>query len=284
MTFYWKDKKDQVSHFLFTVSYVVVTKLSQLYVRRGTVGGAVDAWTTFHMTLREPGPMPPAFDLTRFLVSSITFMTHLSEVSVYFDDKRLVKLSKNRGVSKNVPMLKDLKGMSPEGMMNVKSIKTTREFKFCFSSGRIYVLPLAALHLKAEVVGLVYKVGSEKPSVASNTDILKSSSHKTSGFFSPLPDGFKASSTRQGTSAQVPVVHKESINLLDANSSKIVLSIFSANIDVRVDKKMARELVRATKKKPPNRLRYEFIYVSFTVVTHILKMGSYSCTDGEGRV
>jgi len=139
MNFYWKDKKDQVSH-VYTPHYnVVLTKLSQLYIRRGTVGRAVDAWTTFQMTLREPGPMPPAFDFTRFLVSSIAFMMHLSEVSVYFDDKRLVKLSKNCGVSKKVPILKKLKSMSPKGMMEVKSIKTTGEFKFCCNSGRIYL-------------------------------------------------------------------------------------------------------------------------------------------------
>ena len=80
------------------------------------------------MSLREPGTMPPAFEFTRFLVSSIVFMMHLSEVSVYFDDKRLVRLSKNRGESKEVPMLKGLKRMSPEGMMNVKSVTTTCEF------------------------------------------------------------------------------------------------------------------------------------------------------------
>ena len=125
--------------FLYTVLKRHANKLSQLYVRRGTVGNAVDAWTTFQMTLREPGPMPPAFDFTRFLVSSVAFMTRLSEVSVYFDDKWLVKLSKNRGVSKEVPMLKELKGTSPEGMMNVESIETTREFKFCWSSGKIYL-------------------------------------------------------------------------------------------------------------------------------------------------
>jgi hypothetical protein len=139
MNFYWKDKKDQVSHFYTPYFNVVPTKLSQLYVRRGTVGDAVDAWTSFQMTLREPGPIPAAFDFTRFLVSSIAFMTHLSEVSVYFDDIRLVKLSKSYGVSEEVPMLNEFKGTSPEGMMNVKSIKTTREFKFCCGSGRFYL-------------------------------------------------------------------------------------------------------------------------------------------------
>jgi uncharacterized protein DUF3684 len=97
-----------------------------------SVEGVVDPWTTFQMTLREPSPMPAALDLTRFLASSITFMTHLSEVSVYFDDQRLVRLSKNRGVPKEMPMPDGLKGTSPEGMMNVKSIETMRESRCKF--------------------------------------------------------------------------------------------------------------------------------------------------------
>jgi len=97
-----------------------------------SVDGVVDPWTTFQMTLREPSPIPAALDFTRFLASSITFMTHLSEVSVYFDDQRLVRLSKNRGVSKEMPMLDGLKGTSPEGMMNVKSTETMREFRCNF--------------------------------------------------------------------------------------------------------------------------------------------------------
>ena len=116
----------------------------QLYVRRGTMPASVDyvvdPWTTLQLTLREPGSIPPAFDLTRFLVSSITFMARLSEVSVYFDDKRLVKLSKNCGISKEVPMLKGLYGTSPEGMMNVNSIETLREFRCSF--GKNLCLPL----------------------------------------------------------------------------------------------------------------------------------------------
>ena len=116
----------------------------QLYVRRGTIPASVhdvvDPWTTFQMTLREPGHIPPILDLARFLVASITFMTHLSEVSVYFDDKRLVRLSKNRGMSKEMPMLNGLKGTSPEGMMNVKAIETMREF--CCNFWRNLSLPI----------------------------------------------------------------------------------------------------------------------------------------------
>jgi len=143
MNFYWKNKKDQVSHLCTAYLYPLPTNLSQLYARRGTlpaVDDMVDPWTSFQMTLREPGPIPPAFDFTRFLVSSITFMTHLSEVSVYFDDKRLVKLSKDCGMSKDVPVLKGLKATSPQGMMNVKSIEKTREFR-C-GSGKNLSVPL----------------------------------------------------------------------------------------------------------------------------------------------
>ena len=135
---------------------------------------------------------------------------------------------------------------------------------------------MTALHIEAEVVGLVYKVGSEKPSVKSETDIFKSSSHKASGFFSQLSDESEASPTAQGTLAQAPVVHKKSIHPLEANSLDIHLIVYAANVDVRLDKKMTGELLRATKKNPPSRLRYELIYVSLTVLKHILKMVSYS--------
>ena len=133
--FYWKDEKDQVSY-LFTPHFnLMPTTSSQPYVRHESIpaseDGMVDPWTTFHMTLREPGPIPAALDFTRFLASSITIMKHLSEVSVYFDNKQLVRLSKNRGVSKKVPMLRGLKGTSPKRMMNVKSIETTRKLVSC---------------------------------------------------------------------------------------------------------------------------------------------------------
>ena len=117
----------------------------QLYVRRGTIPASVDdvvdPWTTFQMTLREPGSIPAAFDLTQFLVSSIIFMTHLSEVSIYLDDRRLVRLSKDCGVPKELPMLNGLTGTSPEGMMNVKSIEAMREFRCSFWKNLFVPLP-----------------------------------------------------------------------------------------------------------------------------------------------
>ena len=79
----------------------------------------------------------------------------------------------------------------------------------------------------------------------------------------------------------MPVAPKETINLLETNSSNVVLTIFAANVDVRLDKKMTAELLRSTKKNPPSRLRYELIYVSSTTVKRTPKVGSYSAQTGK---
>ena len=129
----------------------------------------------------------------------------------------------------------------------------------------IYIPSSTALHIEAEVVRWVYTVGSEKPSATPRTDNLKAVTNQASNFFSSLFSGFGASSTPRRTPTPVPVAPKESINLLEANSSDVVLTIFAANVDVRLNKKMTAELLRSTKKNPPSRLRYELIYVSSSV-------------------
>jgi len=80
------------------------------------------------MVLREPMPIPSAFDLTRFLASSITFMTYLEEVSVYFNDWCLVKLNKAVGYSQVHQLPRDFSGRSPNNFMTITGLKMTRKF------------------------------------------------------------------------------------------------------------------------------------------------------------
>lgn len=127
-----------------------------------------------------------------------------------------------------------------------------------------------------DVVRWVYADDKEKPSAIFKTDTLKTGSHH----FLTLFDVIKLSSMPQGA----PAVPEEPINLLEFKSTNIVLTIFAAIVDVRVDKRMTVELLRATKKNSPSRLRYELIYVSLTVVECILNIGSYFCSDGERRI
>jgi len=140
----------------------------------------------------------------------------------------------------------------------------------------ICIPSLTALHIEAEVVRWVYTVGSEKPSAIPKVDTLKTVSHQASGFFSSLFAGF-GSSTPRRTPTPAPVVLKESIkiNLLEAHSSSVVLTIFVANVDVRLNKKMTAELQRSTKKNPPSRLRYELIYVSLYAAKRLTQISSH---------
>jgi hypothetical protein len=128
---------------------------------------------------------------------------------------------------------------------------------------------LTALHIEAEVVRWAHIVGSENPSTTSRTDTLKTATHETSGFFSPQSDRFEAA-----YSMPEPMAPKEPINIFEVTSSDIFLTIFAANVEVRLDKKMTEELLRSTLKKPPSRLRYELIFVSTTVIQCVLIIGS----------
>lgn len=103
------------------------THVHKLFARRGNLPDKTnDPWTTFEMDLREPTPIPAAFDFTRFLVSSITFMSHLREVYVYFDDKQLVHLTKDAGTPTQLAIPRSLRPTSTMGFMNVKGLKSAR--------------------------------------------------------------------------------------------------------------------------------------------------------------
>ena len=129
MGFYWKDGKDQVRAALSPVPGVTMVTPPKLFVRRGNLSNQTnDQWTTFEMDPREPTPIPSPFDFTRFLVSSITFMTHLREVSVYFDDKRLVHLVKDATIPEQLTIPQGLNPTSPMRFMDIKGLRSTRKW------------------------------------------------------------------------------------------------------------------------------------------------------------
>ena len=79
------------------------------------------------MPLREPSPIPIAFDFVRFLASSITFMAHLQDVSVFINGRRLARLIKEPGVPTPTMIPRGLKTTSPQGIMRVVGVRTTCE-------------------------------------------------------------------------------------------------------------------------------------------------------------
>lgn len=220
MGFYWKDGGDQ------------------LFVRRGQVPEEqqADDWTTFDMPLREPGPIPNAFDLTRFLTSSITFMSHINEVSIFFDDIRLSHISKAAGAEKSLGIPKGLRPRSVGGTMTVRSV-TSR-----------------ALHIKAEVLRWVYSSGSEKAKPEPKTQQPTQSS-----FFSSLFSALTPMATPPRTPDPTPPAQLQE-DLLTAVDSSVMLAIYSAHAGVKLDNKLALELQRSTKKNAPSHVRVDLIY------------------------
>lgn len=119
---------------------------------------------------------------------------------------------------------------------------------------------LVALTIKAEVVRWVYSVGTDKPSPAAPKAVKSAT-----GFFSSLFSGFGGSTTPARTPTPNPIPLPDPVNLLEITKSGVILSIFSANIEVKLDKKLGAELFRSTKKQMPSKMRYELIYVSCVV-------------------
>lgn len=57
---------------------------------------------------------------------------------------------------------------------------------------------------------------------------------------------------------------EEQKKLLTVNELNVTLAVFSAEVEVRLDERMKKELLRATKKNPPATMKYELIYVCST--------------------
>lgn len=68
-------------------------------------------------------------------------------------------------------------------------------------------------------------------------------------------------STPQRVVTPLPIEPVAEIDQLKVTETRVTLSVFSAEVDVKLNVKMASELHRSTKKNPPSKLKYELIYV-----------------------
>ncbi|KAG8927830.1 hypothetical protein FRC02_007723 [Tulasnella sp. 418] len=111
MSFYWKNKGNQ------------------LFTRRGDLTSPPESapsgspWTSFEMPLRQSSPLPGLpIDIARFLARSLTFMITLRDISVFIDDRRLVRVQKNLGSTDSLTLPTELNPRSALGTMEVKAV------------------------------------------------------------------------------------------------------------------------------------------------------------------
>ena len=104
----------------------------------------------------------------------------------------------------------------------------------------------------------VYTSGTEKRRVTLPTKATK----ELGGFFSSLFGSLAGSSNSQRTTTpalpSTPVV----VDPLAVNETSVSLTVFSASVRVQLEKKLATEIHRSTKKNPPTQMKLELIYVS----------------------
>ncbi|KAF8688692.1 hypothetical protein RHS03_09437, partial [Rhizoctonia solani] len=216
MGFYWRNGGDQ------------------LFARRGDLPAEStnSEWTSFEMPLRESAPLPGLpVDIARFLATSLTFMTHLRSVSMFFDGRCLVQVEKEVGSPRKLVIPRGLKLTSPGGMMNATGMTST-------------------------FLRWVYNTGTDKKPIPSDKAAKPA---PATSFFSSLFSSFSSAPTLTPAPTPAPLPEPEK-DPLEALESTVQLSIFAAEISVRLDNRMNTELERATKKKPPSTSTYQLIY------------------------
>ncbi len=246
-------ERQQRSSMLLSFALYVRLIMRQLFARRGQLPTPGDEWTSFEMNLREESTLPPVHDLSKFLTSSITFMTSLMEVSVHLDDKRLIRLTKGASKSPSVENIpRGLRATSAAGIMTVKEIRRTRTLSDRHRCLSLKLFSDLALRINAEVMKWIYNLSTPPKSEP------KAPAAHAVNFFGKLLSSFTAPPPTP------PVVQEtiEPADLLAVKANSVDITIFSAEVNVRLDKKLTADLQRSTKKNPPGRLKYELVYVS----------------------
>ncbi|QRW13174.1 hypothetical protein RhiLY_12173 [Ceratobasidium sp. AG-Ba] len=218
--------------------YSLFSVTEEPFVKSGTEWMGFYWRNAFEMPLREAAPLPGLpVDIARFLATSLTFMTHLRNVSMFFDGRCLARVEKEVGAPRNVGIPRGLRGTTPGGMMNTTGVTST------------------SLYMKATVLRWVYDTGTEKKPLPSDKAAKPA---PATSFFSSLFATFTAApSPVPAAPAPLPEPEKDP---LEALVSTVQLTVFAAQVAVRLDKRMSNELERATKKKPPATSVYQLIY------------------------
>ena len=116
----------------------------------------------------------------------------------------------------------------------------------------------------------IYAVGTERrPSIE-----VVGPRRQKGDFFSPSQPSPQPENLSEALQPPVPSESRE---------MNVTLTVFTADVDVRVDAKLSAELFRSTKKNPRSQLKYSLIYVGVSLL-HLLSKTHYACQDGERRI
>ncbi|KAG1718293.1 hypothetical protein EDB19DRAFT_952071 [Suillus lakei] len=99
----------------------------QLYTLEDTCPPS--AWNSIEMELKEDMqvPVPKPFKLARFLAATMTFMSSVKNVCVYFDSRAFMKITKSRQAPSPIRVPRDMLPRSKEGTMNIEGLSVAAQ-------------------------------------------------------------------------------------------------------------------------------------------------------------
>ncbi|KAI9844962.1 MAG: hypothetical protein M1838_001946 [Thelocarpon superellum] len=232
MAFYWKG--------------------NALFTRRSRLADA-QSDTTFVLDYRsKTSPVPPLLPLCQFLATSLTFVG-LKEIELWLDGWKLLALSKKTAPSSPVALPRDVERTTHERLMKVHQVDTE-------------MVQMEARWL--EIVRWRPPPSWSRMLDSGATDHGASSTSAPSlrGFFSRLTGANNSTTQLRDDRPPAPEVAD---NLLAASTATIFLRVTTGHIRVSVDTSFAREIERATKKKPAQGMKVAILSGALPLLTGV---------------
>ncbi|KAA1076386.1 hypothetical protein PGT21_005519 [Puccinia graminis f. sp. tritici] len=219
----------------------------QLVTRRG-INPSPSEWTSFIMDVRSPSPMPPPFEFSRFLATSLAFTTQIRSVSLYFDDHLMCKLDKKLAPPQILSTPSNITLSTSSSMMKIQSVEQT------------------SVQIDTDILKWTLQYSKPKSKLAiKNAAVAAATS--TSSFASRMLSAFTKTSssapTPSSTSPSTPMdLSSEPSSQLSSLKASVFLRVVTGNINVSIPSAFRAELERATKKPPPKKTQYALIWTN----------------------
>ncbi|CAI2174465.1 1539_t:CDS:10 [Funneliformis geosporum] len=95
---------------------------AEFVVYRELMQNSGRVWTTFLMDMREPAEFPNVEEFARFLANSLGFTGNLREISVYFNNTLVIRLSKKMQEPRLMNIASGFNTFSPQKMFHLTSV------------------------------------------------------------------------------------------------------------------------------------------------------------------
>ncbi|CAD0025182.1 unnamed protein product [Aureobasidium pullulans] len=214
-------------------------KGNSLFTRRGETAFVLDYRNT-------TSPVPNLLSICQFLATSLTFVG-LQSIELWVDQWNMITLNKKMAPSADVTIPHDVNPKTKEGLMKIVGVEYQNaqiDAKWC------------------NVIGWTRVAGTQQQLQPSSSEPPTQSLR---GFFSR----FASAATGPSAAAKRAAKEEEAVqraiseDLSGTSTASVFLRISTVNVQTYVNKTLAAELERATKKPPPKHTRIAILTSSY---------------------